>query len=199
MDFPVWLQSELNRRGWDQAELARRSGITKAQISRVMVGDRSAGVEFCIAVATALRISRDEVFRARGWLLRTSPSVVPPGTHPRIERVVEQINSLPMEIQETLSETFEGIVKLTVPGLQLENGGLPGTASGRTKIDLLEAALIAHKEMMALPKVTDRMAFLRELAARDREVFDTVEELTSETPRNRGQETPGNGRGAGVA
>ena len=39
-DFIDWLQQEMLNRGWNQAELARRSGTTTAQISRVMTGEQ---------------------------------------------------------------------------------------------------------------------------------------------------------------
>lgn len=115
MEFTLWLQVELNKRGWDQAELARRSGITKAQISRVLVGERSAGVDFCIAIARALGLPREEVFRARGWLLREPDEIVPAGTNSRIERLIKHINTLAPEVQELLADSFEGIVKLVDP------------------------------------------------------------------------------------
>jgi transcriptional regulator with XRE-family HTH domain len=67
-DFSDWLMDELKVRGWDQAELARRSTVTAAQISRIVSGTRNAGPEACKAIAQALGIPPYEVFRRVGLL-----------------------------------------------------------------------------------------------------------------------------------
>lgn len=67
-EFATWLQQEMTQRNWDQAELARRSGVTTAQVSRVMTGDRRAGPTFCRKIARALHLSPEEVFRQAGLL-----------------------------------------------------------------------------------------------------------------------------------
>ncbi|HEY3376163.1 MAG TPA: helix-turn-helix transcriptional regulator [Armatimonadota bacterium] len=67
-DFADWLQAELRSRGWDQAELARRSRVTHAQISRLLAGDRRPGPTACRAIARAFHLPPDEVFRRAGLL-----------------------------------------------------------------------------------------------------------------------------------
>lgn len=67
-NFPRWLQRELNKRGWDQAELARRGDITAAHISRIVSGLRQPGPDFCKGVARALRVPPERVFRLAGLL-----------------------------------------------------------------------------------------------------------------------------------
>jgi transcriptional regulator with XRE-family HTH domain len=59
----VWLTEELNRRGLSHNELARRSGISQTAVSYVISGDRKAGAEFCIKIATALDVSPEFVLR----------------------------------------------------------------------------------------------------------------------------------------
>lgn len=66
--FIDWLQQELQKRGWNQAELARRSGTTTAQISRIMTGEQSPGPEVGRKIARALRVPPEEVFRHAGLL-----------------------------------------------------------------------------------------------------------------------------------
>ena len=67
-EFSVWLQAELEHRGWDQAELARRSEVTPAQISRILSQTRRPGPDACLAIARALRVPPEEVFRRAGLL-----------------------------------------------------------------------------------------------------------------------------------
>jgi len=77
-DFGDWLQLELDNRGWNQAELARRSGNTTAQISRVMTGEQHPGPTVARKIARALHVPAEEVFRRAG-LLPTTPKQ-PEGT-----------------------------------------------------------------------------------------------------------------------
>lgn len=66
-----WLQDELNKRGWLQADLARKGKITPAQVSRIMSEEQKPGLEACIGIAKALGISVDEVAR------RVRPGALP--------------------------------------------------------------------------------------------------------------------------
>lgn len=68
IDFPAWLQKELNDRGWTQADLSRFSNLSTAAISRMMTGARGIGPDACLAIANALRIPPEIVFRAAGLL-----------------------------------------------------------------------------------------------------------------------------------
>ena len=67
-EFIGWLQQELKTRGWDMAELARRGGITRSQISKLMSGERNPGPNTCSAIARAFHIPAEEVFRRAGVL-----------------------------------------------------------------------------------------------------------------------------------
>lgn len=67
-EFIAWLQDQLQQRGWDQSELARRSHITTAHISRIMSGENQAGPEACVKIARALQLPAEVVFREAGWL-----------------------------------------------------------------------------------------------------------------------------------
>jgi len=77
-DFIDWLQQEMLNRGWNQAELARRSGTTTAQISRVMTGEQRPGPVVGRKIARALHIPPEEVFRRAGMLPPTQKQ--PEGT-----------------------------------------------------------------------------------------------------------------------
>lgn len=66
--FAQWLQDELNKRGWDQAELSRRSNVSKGQISRVMSTSRGIGPDTAKAIAHALDLPEELVFREAGLL-----------------------------------------------------------------------------------------------------------------------------------
>ena len=78
MDFGVWLQGQLDNRGWTQARLARRSGVSTGQIARVINGTRAPGPDFCRAVAKALDLPEELVFRQAGLLSPEGKKENPP-------------------------------------------------------------------------------------------------------------------------
>ena len=73
-DFPVWLREELAERHWTQAELAKRSGVSPAQITRVLSGERGLGELSIIAIAQALKLPPEQVYRKAGLLPRQERS-----------------------------------------------------------------------------------------------------------------------------
>jgi len=61
-------------RNWKQAELARRSGISASQITRVLSGERNLGDEALLAISRAFRMPAEIIFRAAG-LLPPKPAI----------------------------------------------------------------------------------------------------------------------------
>jgi len=67
-NFPEWLLAELEKRNMTQAELARKSGVTPPQISRILSGTRGTEGKTLSALAHALKLPPEEVYRAAGLL-----------------------------------------------------------------------------------------------------------------------------------
>lgn len=67
-DFPIWLQGELQLRGWSISELSRKSKISDAHLSRLLSGGRKPGVEALIAIAQALELPVALLYRQAGLL-----------------------------------------------------------------------------------------------------------------------------------
>ena len=115
MSFSDWINNELEKRGWSQRELARRSKdsnytISSGQLSHIINGSRQAGPEACIAIAHALGVSREEVFRARGWLLREALEVFEPNIDPRAEKLAKELSQMPFESREITLDAIESVV-----------------------------------------------------------------------------------------
>lgn len=66
--FVEWLEGELNDRGWNSSELARRSGVSQSAISLVLNGERNPGNSFCDGIARAFKIPPDTVYQMAGLL-----------------------------------------------------------------------------------------------------------------------------------
>lgn len=65
--FNDWLLSQLEERGWSQADLARSANITRAAVSRYMQG-RTPNEEALRKIARAFRLPPEDVFRQAGIL-----------------------------------------------------------------------------------------------------------------------------------
>ncbi len=68
VNFPDWLANELKSRGLSPADLSRLSGKAPAVISRILNGERKPAPQTLDAIAHALHIQPDEVFRQAGYL-----------------------------------------------------------------------------------------------------------------------------------
>jgi transcriptional regulator with XRE-family HTH domain len=66
-DFSQWLLDEIREQGWSYSELARKGEISHARISQVISGD-APGADFCNALARALDLPPEFVFRKAGLL-----------------------------------------------------------------------------------------------------------------------------------
>ena len=66
MDFSVWLNQELEVRGWSRSEAARRGGVSASMFDKVINGQAKPGINFCRGVAKAFNLPVIEVFRQAG-------------------------------------------------------------------------------------------------------------------------------------
>ena len=67
-ELATWIINELNKRSWSQRELARRSGLSHAQISNVISGNRKITWDFCAAIADGFGVSPIKIFSLAGKL-----------------------------------------------------------------------------------------------------------------------------------
>lgn len=67
-DFLTWLDAELEQRGWNDFQLSRRAGISHSAISRARRGGVLPSWEVCGAIARALDLPPEMVFRKAGLL-----------------------------------------------------------------------------------------------------------------------------------
>lgn len=81
-----------------QSDLARATGITTAQMSRIISGERNAGKETILNIAHALKLPPETVFRAAGLLPPQSPETE------LISRIVHLTSELPEEDQADILE-----------------------------------------------------------------------------------------------
>ncbi len=114
MAFAKWLEEQLNKRGWSQRDLIkyiRLAGyqLSPGQLSRIMAGTRQANPEACIGIAHALGIPREEVFKARGWLLSKSEELFDPEIDPRARQLAKEVSALPFDSRDMTLDAMEAV------------------------------------------------------------------------------------------
>ena len=100
--FSEWLMNELNNRNINQSELARLSGVSRGAISHIINGVRQPGPDICDAIANALNLAPETVFRAAGLL--------PP--KPEVDQKIEDLNHLMRELPPDELEEIELIIRM---------------------------------------------------------------------------------------
>ena len=68
IDFSEWLQTEMNKRGWTQSDLARSADLNRAVINKLLNGKSHAQPATLEAISRAFRIPIEITYRAAGLL-----------------------------------------------------------------------------------------------------------------------------------
>lgn len=66
--FAKWLSSEMDKRGWKPADLARQAGIARATLSNILNDMRGPGPSTCQKIAHAFGYPPEDVMRRAGLL-----------------------------------------------------------------------------------------------------------------------------------
>ena len=68
IDFSEWLQTEMNKRGWSQSDLARCADLNRAVINKLLNGKSHPQPPTLEAISRALKIPLETTYRAAGLL-----------------------------------------------------------------------------------------------------------------------------------
>ena len=93
VEFSLWLENQITVRGWRPADLAKAAELPAATVARVLNGDRNAGPEVATAIAKALSLSPEFVFRQAGLL----PEIIPADPDPTFEEIAEILRGMTPE------------------------------------------------------------------------------------------------------
>ena len=66
--FSEWLQTEMDKRGWSQSDLARTADLNRAVINKLLNGKSNAQPPTLEAISRALKIPLETIYRAAGLL-----------------------------------------------------------------------------------------------------------------------------------
>lgn len=99
----------------DLVKSARSRGykLDSSQISRILNREQAGGLEATIAIAHGLGISREDVFRVRGWLLTEPERLIDPEQDsPQLVALVNLVRQLTDEQRRLLLDAWEATLKL---------------------------------------------------------------------------------------
>lgn len=100
-NFPAWLEREISARGWRPADLAKEADIPQATISNILNGNREVGARVALAIAKALSLSPEHVFRQAGLLPPETNGMEP--VDPTFQEILSIMKNMPpAERQEVL-------------------------------------------------------------------------------------------------
>ncbi len=72
LDFTTWLQAEMDKHQWSQADLARYADLSRAVINKLLNGRTYPQPTTLDAIARALKIPAETIYRRAGLLPRAS-------------------------------------------------------------------------------------------------------------------------------
>ena len=72
--FSEWLQAEMDKRGWSQSDLARSADLNRAVINKLLNGKSHPQPATLEAIARALRVPLETIYRAAGLLPASADS-----------------------------------------------------------------------------------------------------------------------------
>jgi len=66
--FSEWLQTEMDKRGWSQSDLARSAGLNRAVVNKILNGKSHPQPPTLEAISRAFKIPVEAIYRAAGLL-----------------------------------------------------------------------------------------------------------------------------------
>ena len=100
--FSDWLKSELEKRAWSQAELARRAGLNRATINSLLSGRNHPRAETCLAIARGLDIPPETALKAADLLPETElPDF---DKDPTLQELFDIVKRLPKDERQQILE-----------------------------------------------------------------------------------------------
>lgn len=123
-NFSRWLQREREKRDWSQNELATRAGLARQIVNRIEAGQVEPAARTLQALATALGIPVQTLFRVVGYLPKD------PSADPLIEEGIHILQQLEGEYKEEALRQLRMRMQLqeehTKSGRRRERSSAPG-------------------------------------------------------------------------
>ena len=107
--FLLWVNNELARRAWRNADLAREGDLSESMVSRVLNGGSRVTFDFCLGIARAFDIRPEPLFRYAGLSPPLAAEVECE------EEILEAIRRLKPHAREVILQAIRGLARDTPP------------------------------------------------------------------------------------
>lgn len=111
----MWILEELDKRGWQPADLARKAGLSTGSLSNILNGNRKPGPSVCVAIAQALDEPPELVFR--------KARLLPPLIGPEESQTFDEILDFMKRLTEDEREEVLDYAKRRYERQQRKRGG----------------------------------------------------------------------------
>jgi len=105
LDFPQWLQEEMNKRGWGQSDLAREARINRQVIWGYLNRNKKPNRDILVKIAKAFDVPPEDVYMMAGFEL-SKPDI----NDPWIRKMVHKLSRVPASMRETVSKTVDAFI-----------------------------------------------------------------------------------------
>jgi len=123
MEFSKWLQNQLLERGLKKSQLSYYSGVSDAEISRLISGKRKPSAKTLKKLAPALKVSEIHIFQKAGFipdieseeiklLLNLSKDVIEALQDPLARKALLATHSVKKSSEPAYSEILEVIARM---------------------------------------------------------------------------------------
>jgi transcriptional regulator with XRE-family HTH domain len=115
MEFNEWLLSEIRRRGWPEAEFARRGKISPQAVNQTINGINKPGIKMLEATARAFDLPLEEVMRRSGRLRAWPAEAITDDLLERLRRLPAEDQDKVLALWRLSLETLETLRGLAPP------------------------------------------------------------------------------------
>lgn len=172
MEFPRWLLAEIESRGWNKSELARRAGLNDSTVSMVMSGKRNPGFDFCVGVANALEVRPETVLRQAGLLPSEPPEVA------EETGLLVVFRGLPQRLRQVVVEMVNSLARA-------QRAGDLGLAEDRVAYETYEPRTFTERVAIGLARDLERLS-----EDDQRRVYDLMRRLRGDDRAESGESKP---------
>lgn len=120
--FNTWLMREMEKRGMNQTDLAKRGGFNPASLSRVLNGTRKIGLDMAVAIARALKMRPERIMYEAGLIASV----------PDEDAIIEEFDSILAGWTERDRQVWLELTRVRDSQIESERDA---RAAGRTRVD----------------------------------------------------------------
>ncbi len=190
--FAEWVNAQMKAREWNQAELAKQTGMSGAQVSRVLSRASGPGLEFCHKIAKAFDVPLEVVLQQAGLATESAQKNGGAEPSPELLPLIRYLNGLPAERRIEVVRSIANLLDITYIGVSRQLTESEGKASEETTelIAELWAWWETETDDALRMDIQETIGRLRRRGTTDRAVVEDAQDLIARRPRRAANHAP---------